>query len=93
MGVLCCYLAARDELLPVCNDFWSERCLQFSCCFSFHNVACLNRSEQALECEETAVASVTTVGPSDDAAAPGISKFHVFVCNHLQHVILRYVDH
>ncbi|KAG0567085.1 hypothetical protein KC19_7G108600 [Ceratodon purpureus] len=29
------------------------------------------RSEQALECEETAVASVTTAGPSDDAAAPG----------------------
>ncbi|XP_024396661.1 protein MOR1 [Physcomitrium patens] len=31
------------------------------------------RSEQALECEETVVASVSTAGPADEAAVPGSS--------------------
>jgi hypothetical protein len=78
----------------VLDDSWFESYLQFFLllllklyAFSFQSVACLNRSEQALECEETAVASVSTAGPSDEAAAPGISKFHVFVCN-LQLVVV-----
>ena len=61
--------------------------------FSFHSVPCLNRSEQALECEETAVASVAAAGPSDDAAAPGIAKFQVFfVCLPATHDV-RYTDY
>ena len=51
---------------------------------SCHDFALLNRSEQALECEETAVAAVATAGPSDDAAAPGIWNFMVLsrtTCN------------
>lgn len=56
--------------------------------FSFHIVACFNRSEQALECEEAAVATVSTAGPSNEAAAPGIVKFLCLVCTYLQRMVL-----
>lgn len=48
----------------------------------------LHRSEQALECEETVVASVSTAGPADEAAVPGIRLCSTFVCNYPQRVIV-----
>lgn len=51
-----------------------------------------DRSEQALECEETAVASVAAAGPTDDVAAAGTTKF-CFLRMDMHHVIVRYMNY
>lgn len=48
-------------------------CFLIPKCWLLH----LDRSEQALECEETAVASVASAGPADEAAALGILQFRL----------------
>jgi hypothetical protein len=57
----------------VCSFLWSE-CLSYFLIRKLFSK--LDRSEQALECEETAVSSVTAAVPTDDAAAPGTTKLY-----------------